>query len=154
MIRGIRFRLKSQWADYLNKIFQNIDVKNYDWRISEDEIICSDGMKKSPIVFTEKELDGDAFSLCLQKAPYYVIHANIRAYLPEDKNKNEIIHNYSDFKKSHCLFLLLCYDTTNAEFYCKDMNILEKVRLACKENKLRDIFYITDDNDNRDTFHV
>ncbi len=149
-MRGISFEIDNNYDKQLCKILSNIDVCDYTWVISEDEIYVKDDLGKQ--FFSKKVIDGKEFLEIISKGDYYIIFANIKAF--SNREITSKINDHKDFISSSCDFILLCSDSVFVEFYAKDISIIEKVKSACITHMYQNIKYITDENDNRTFFYV
>ena len=116
-MRGIEFVTDVGYGDVLNELFLDISLNDYEFYISEDEILSKLGApaipQKADIKFLEK------MKMC---APYYVFFINLQAY-----RKGEIeqkISTYEEFKKSTCQFIILIADGRCFDIYAKDEQLL------------------------------
>jgi len=149
-IRGLSFKISNKYNNHLYKIFSSINVLDYDWDVSQDEIyIGKDNVKN---LFSKQYLNGEEFQNAITSKEYYMVSANIKAYL-NGKAKSDIIY-YEDFLNSSCQLIMLCHDSIHVEFYCKDKNIIESLKLSCEKNLYQKIELITSQNDCRTIMSV
>lgn len=148
-MRGVSFRIPSEYNKYLWKIFECVDYSKYTWYISQDEILYFDERegKASSNFFQKKVLTGKEFQECITKTDYYIYLVNIQAY-PTNGEKIDIV-TYDDFKKSKCEILFLCADSEYIDLYSKNDEYTKKVFDLCIRNEWKDVKYITDMNDER-----
>ncbi len=140
MIRGVEFLVPQPDPDILHQILGCVDVKSYDWEVSESDIeTCGhfyDKLRYSGEEFAEKI-----------KEPQRIIASKILAY-PVGETDDEPMY-YEDFLRSKCRLVLIVYDCEYTALYCKDAQMS---RLFF-ENALRrgfgEVIYKTDENDGR-----
>lgn len=143
MIRGIKFKIPNKWGYVLKDILKDISLENYIVKINEDNEIWIENDKQ---LLEEKIIEGEKFSKLISKNLYYTIFANIHIYEKESKISN--IKTYEQFLKSDCEIIILIIDSIDVCIYVKNKEILNRIELNVKENKFKNIKYITDENDN------
>lgn len=143
MIRGIKFKIPNKWGYILKDILKDISLENYIVKINEDNEIWIENDKQ---LLEEKIIEGEKFSKLISKNLYYTIFANIHIYEKESKISN--IKTYEQFLKSDCEIIILIIDSIDVCIYVKNKEILNRIELNVKENKFKNINYITDENDN------
>ena len=143
MIRGIKFKIPNKWGYILKDILKDISLENYIVKINEDNEIWIENDKQ---LLEEKIIEGEKFSKLISKNLYYTIFANIHIYEKESKISN--IKTYEQFLKSDCEIIILIIDSIDVCIYVKNKEILNRIELNVKENKFKNIKYITDENDN------
>ncbi len=117
---------------YLFEILKDIELLNYKWAISADEVLyVENGIEKNSL-FEDDIIDGEKLLQCIVKEDYYLIFADIKGY----KLNGDIseVETYSDYLQSDCEFILLCTDSKFIDFYCKDKNNLKVVYDNCLRN--------------------
>ena len=142
MIRGIKFKIPNKWGYVLKDILKDISLENYIVKINEDNEIWIENDKQ---LLEEKIIEGEKFSKLISKNLYYTIFANIHIYEKESKISN--IKTYEQFLKSDCEIIILIIDSIDVCIYVKNKEILNRIELNVKENKFKNIKYITDEND-------
>ena len=143
MIRGIKFKIPNKWGYVLKDILKDISLENYIVKINEDNEIWIENNKQ---LLEEKIIEGEKFSKLISKNLYYTIFANIHIYEKGSKISN--IKTYEEFLKSDCKIIILIIDSVDVYIYVRNKEILNRIELNAKENKLKNIKYITDENDN------
>ncbi len=141
MIRGLTFKIQNEYSNFLARILRNIDISKYYWSISEDEIF---NKLNNEFLFNNDKYNGIEFEKIINGNIYYIIFANIKAYLIE--TEYEDILNYDDFIKSNCQMIILCYDSEFIEIYCKDLSEIEIIKENARQISIGEIEYITDEN--------
>lgn len=149
---GLSIRVKNEPDRFLSKIFHGIDLTKYIWEINEDDIMYTENNKHMQGLFENDVMSGEEFFKCISKESYYLIFADIKAYLT-GSNCVEI-NTYNDYLASDCQIILLCADSTFIDFYSKDIEILDQVHKNCVYNNFEQITIITEDNDSRTRMSV
>ena len=144
---GLSFRLKNTIENFLYKILYGIDFAKYTWKINEDDVLYTEHNKGMHGLFPNDILNGEEFFECISREYYYMFFIDIKAYLV-GSNCLEI-SSYADYMNSDCQMILLCADSTFIDFYCKDIEVLDRVRKNCICNNFEQITVITEDNDVR-----
>ena len=141
-MRGIEFDADVGYDDVMNRLLTGISLKDYDFYISEDEILSN---LELPETFAKINIEFfESLKMC---TPYYVLFINLHAY-----RKGEIqqrISTYEDFIKSTCQFIILVVDGRYFEIYTKDEQLLlQFIKNAITLNG-KDIKIKTDHDDGR-----
>lgn len=144
MIRGIEFKINIQHKDILNEILKAISLDDYDFYISEDEVICNNGKVQMQI---PKKGDGKLFKNLAIYIPYYVDFINLRAY--KKGQENDQINNYTQFINSECQFTILIVDGQYLEIYAKSDNLILQFIKNAVQLKGEEIKIKTDYDDGR-----
>lgn len=144
MIRGIEFKINIQHKDILNEILKDISLDDYDFYISEDEVICNNGKVQMQI---PKKGDGKLFKNLAIYIPYYVDFINLRAY--KKGQENDQINNYTQFINSECQFTILIVDGQYLEIYAKSDNLILQFIKNAVQLKGEEIKIKTDYDDGR-----
>ena len=155
MIRGIRFEIPNKHGKYLNEIFKNIDLFQYQWNLQYVDVYLGenggirnvDSFDEHITLPEEGWHNGQKFQKMISENDYYLVFLELFAY--PLKSKATEIRGYEDYAKSDCQLILLCYDVAYYDFYAKNNKIIEQVRKNCIQNGYENIKYITDDNDTR-----
>ena len=142
MIKGIQFEIPNKWGYILRDILKNINLENYVFEINDDNEIWMENDKQ---LLIENIINGKDFYKLISKNPYYAIFANIHIY--KKGSKIDKIKTYEEFLDSECEFIILIMDSIDVCIYVKDKEILNKIELNAKQNKFKNIKYITDEND-------
>jgi len=127
---GIRFEFPNTYDRYLEKLFENISVKDYTWYVLHSE---------SYIPFNEEDVfflpegiySGEDFlsKICLTPE-YYLLWIKIFAVPNEKKFYPEKINSYKDYVESPVTFCLTC-DERFSDFYSKNDKITDIVFKNC-----------------------
>lgn len=144
MIRGIEFKINIQHKDILNEILKDISLDDYDFYISEDEVICNNGKVQMQI---PKKGDEKLFENLAIHIPYYVDFINLRAY--KKGQENDQINNYTQFINSECQFIILIVDGQYLEIYAKSDNLILQFIKNAVQLKGEEIKIKTDYDDGR-----
>lgn len=152
-MRGITFKLKNEYNNFLFKIFSNIEVGDFVWVIGNNEIIYKDKENNLNVsIFDEAIMNGQDFLRNIEAGDYYLVYADIKAFNNLSKITN--VTKYDDFVNSYCEIALFCTDTIYVELYCKDKIILNKIIENCHQFRFSDIQILTKQNDSRREFSV
>lgn len=150
---GINLKLKNEYNNFLHKIFNGININNYDWKIVEDEIIYNDIEGSiNTTIFDNKIMCGDDFFRSIQMEKYYLINVNIQAFIVDSPMSD--IETYDDFANSTCEIALFCTDTVYIEVYCKNQKVLSEIISNCKKYNFEDLEILTEKTDNRINFGI
>lgn len=136
---GLDIKVKNGYSNYLNKIFNGIDLFNYVWEINADDFLYSENGEVKGDFFGADVLNAEEFIKCISRDSYYMIFADIKAY-PLGNERIEI-KAFEDFLKSSCEMVILCTDSAFIEFYCKDREVLDKVYNNCIDNGFEKVEY-------------
>lgn len=152
-MRGISFKLKNEYNNYLFKIFDNTEVYKFYWNICDSEIIYKDENNQlHTSIFDKDIIDGHDFLKRIKLDSYYLVYADIKAFNSTTHITN--IVTYDDFINSNCEIALFCVDTTYVELYCKNKEILNKIIVNCIRFGFSDLQILTHENDSRTQFSV
>jgi len=135
-IRGIRFEIKNIWDNSLIKIFNGIDLNQYDIEIVDEDILFEEDINN-------KNIDNIFFI----NDKYYLIFLDAEFKI-KNSNSSKILH-FNDFLKSSYDLIILIYDSIYVDIYCKKINFIEIIKNNAEANNYKNIEYIDDDNDNR-----
>lgn len=141
MIRGIRVKLPNEYDSFINTVLHGIDMKNYIWRIDEDQVFIGGG----DFLFSTDCYNGQDFERISSKPSYYVVFLNLKAFITGDINIE--IKGYDDFLKSNCELIILVSDAIYMSIYAKNRNNIETIKFNAQKNNFQDIEYITQEND-------
>ncbi len=109
---GIEFERPNECNNFLNDLFENINLSNFKINISEDEIYYNN----QNICFDKVYVKGKF------KSNIYIVFLNLKIY-PKNNTDYEIIKNYKDFEKSNCQLMILINDVNFVEIYFKNVNL-------------------------------
>lgn len=146
-MRGIEFQLDIEYGDVLNEILSGIPLNEYDYYISEDEIL---GASDLPVVYPK--VDASYFGELEKCAPYLVCFFNLQAYRRGETRQK--IEKYEDFSKSSCQFIVLIADGYDFEIYAKDDQLLLQFIKNASALHAKDIRIKTDYCDGRTRMSV
>lgn len=141
-MRGIEFISDVGYADVINEVLTAIPLSNYDFFISEDEVLVN----YKTFEFSHK-VSAEIFENLKKLSPYYVLSINLQAY-PKGKLPQSIT-TYEDFLKSDCQFILLIIDGRYFEIYVKEEGLLMRFIKNAITLKGKSIKIKTDSNDGR-----
>lgn len=117
-MRGIEFRRESDIVAPLKKLFNNINLDEYDWVVLENEIV-----RNNKDLYLPEEMDGTQFGELINNGQDdMIIFLNIQAYPKNSKHKE--IPNFIDFVNSECEIIFLIVDLYEVEIYAKNKNLL------------------------------
>lgn len=149
MLRGISF-LKENGRGKLCKIFEGIDVTNFNWYYVADESeVWTDNENEE--YFDKKYYSGKEFLRCIDKDGY-VIFLKLQAYSGDVKVEN--VTSYEEYVKSDCQIIVLIYDCEYVEIYCKDTKLTKSFFDQVKRMNYGNVELITDENDRRTSFCI
>ena len=153
MIRGMSFRAANPDYHVLGKILKNVKIEEYTWYMIEgqSEVWAEAGEEQGNCFFDKAEYQGEEFRLKIQGGAY-IIFLKLEAY---SQGKNQVdLCSYEEFQKSGCKILILIYDCEFIEVYVKGEELLERIHQDVIDNQFRDVSYISDCNDERETWNV
>lgn len=150
MIRGISFHIPNGYLGLFSDITKDIEINRYFWFVSEDQVFNKSIDTSNEFFFDSERYIGNDFQKKVIDKNYYVIFANLQAYL--SANDFIKIDTYDDFQNSNCEIVILISDGIFVDVYAKDKNIIEAIRFNAQHNNFSEIAYITDENDNRTEF--
>lgn len=125
---GLEFKVKNGYNNFLYKIFNSINVQQYEWDIITDDIINSQS-KVNDGIFTSSTVDGKSFLNAIMDKNYQMIFVDLKAF--KSGSEHIEITNFKDFTESDCEIIFLCVDSIFIEFYAKDELILNTVYNNC-----------------------
>ena len=138
---GLDINVKNQYSNYLEKIFQSINLSIYDWEVITDDILVRENGKIKEGLFNSHFLNGNNLNEAISKESYYMIFVDLKAYPLNTKRKN--IQTYKDFVESECRLIFLCTDSTFIEVYCKDSKTLAKIYDNCINYSFESVMYVS-----------
>jgi hypothetical protein len=142
MQRGIRFKVPNEWGTIINFILENIQLRDYIFNISNDEI----HLEKEGFLFNNEDvMEGEVFENLISQSKYYALFANIQRYPKDSIVKN--IKTYDDFLKSDCDLIVIIVDGTFVDIFVKFEKDFIQIANNAKKNNFIDIEYITEKND-------
>lgn len=153
-MRGVRFCIPNEYAQFLWEILKFINFENYTWYSEQVEILYFNEMegKACNDFFASDCLTGAEFKERITREDYYLSSVNIKAY-PLNAKKESIL-TYDDFSKSQCEIIVLCTDSEYVDCYSKNEAFCEKVYTMCLQHGFQNVEYITEINDERTGLRV
>jgi len=139
---GIKFKVPIGYHDHLCKIFDSIDVTNFDWDIITDDIIDPDRTKNISGIFCADTVDGRCLLSRITKKSYQLIFADLKAYPVGSEHKT--INTFEDYISSDCQIVLLCIDSAYIDFFCKNASVLDTVHKNCLANDYENIEFLSE----------
>ncbi len=121
---GIELELNSIRSIDLANIFNNINLNNYNFKITEDEVFNNVNLLENI----------DFKKLVYSKS--YINFLNVQVYFQRIK-KFPIINSYNTFLESSCKLILLIIDGKELEIYFKDEKLKEQIMLNLKNKKYK-----------------
>ncbi len=142
---GLKFNIENKYDIILKKIFENIDLNNYKWHITEDEILTVKGDN----LFSNQEYENNDFQKIITKL-HYPIFLTLELW-PKTSNITEI-KDYADFMQDKCELILFITDTSYVEIYSKQEKILEAILRNVKRYDIKQSEIITNNDKKRKKF--
>jgi hypothetical protein len=139
-LTGISFKTQIGYSNYLSQIFDSIDVTKYKWLIVTDDMVYPQNTQMSESIFDSDIVSGESFQNSLNKDDYQMIFVDLKAFSVGGEISN--VETYHDFINSDCQLVLLCVDSMFFEIYCKEVDIIEKIRRNCIANQFENIKFI------------
>lgn len=140
MIRGVEFLVPQTDPDILHQVLGCIDVKSYDWEVSEK------GIDTWGYFYDKLRYSGEEFAEKI-KEPHCIIASKLLAY-PIGETDNDPMY-YEDFLRSKCQLVLIMYDRQYTELYCKDEEVSRLFFYNAVRRGFDEVIYKTDENDGR-----
>mgnify|MGYP004619122221 CR=1 FL=1 len=152
MVRGITFISKTEMSnEEFIKIFNDINLDKYKIKTGFQELynpLSYDSIQDIPDVSW-----GDFKKFC-DNNKFITIFLELFAY-KQEINLNVLPNDYEDFLKSEFELAVFIYDSKYLDFYCKRLEVLEKVmKNISTQVECSFLGYITDENDERKKFRV
>ena len=141
---GINFRIENEYGSPLKKIFNQICINKYYWKIEFAETYNYTNEELDDNMFNKDILTGTEFENEVNIEIYYMIFLTALAF----KNKEDIvqINNYNDFAKSKSELAFICSDNEYISIFCKDRSVLEQILNNCKNHNFENVEIITEEN--------
>ena len=142
---NVRFKIKNGQGNSLKKIFNNININNYNWNIEYSEVYeCSDGTLGKNI-FAQDVMTGKEFEKDVNTEIYYMIFLTAIAF----ENTDDIVYvnNYEDFIRSNAKIAFVCVDAQYIDICSKDESVLKQIIKNCKDNEFTNIEIINEEKD-------
>ena len=126
---GIEFKKSNEHDNFLNYLFENIDLNDYEIDITEDEMYYDNQNIHFDKLYNEGKF----------KSGIYVIFINLKIY-PKNNTNYENIKTYEDFINSSCQLMVLINDSVYVEIYFKDKLLKNKILSnVCKKRIKYDV---------------
>jgi len=132
---GFDFELVNKESNYLFRLLRQFDFDRFIWHIPFHEVYPIDD---DVDVFPERIISGDKFKEIINNT-YYLVFASIGAFPIESSFNN--VTNYKEYRDSTCYFYLICVDSCFGKIFCKDTEMLNKIKKECNGE---DILFIND----------
>ncbi len=129
----IEFKIPNDYNKYLFKIFENINLSDCIFFISEDEVID----RKGNYIFTKSVYDYNEFQQIVRLKDYYLMFLKIQLY--KETINNKIINNYQDFLNSDCELIIFITDCQFIQIYCKNNELFDHIYNNVLKNGFTDI---------------
>ena len=145
----IGLECKTTEHNVLKFLFTSLGVNDYDWIISEDEVILQNHrylLSKHPNI--------NEFNQFITNEQFVIIFINVQGYKKNSMKSNVNLVSYQDFMKSACEIIVLISDGYLVEIYCKDRDVLRLFAANLKKSGCKDIKYKTLENDGRTKLSV
>lgn len=128
----IKFMIDNEYDTILNKIFNGIDLTQYNCRIEEEEVYNEVGQVFfNELTYTGKEL------VEIIKQSHYPNFLNLQFYTGNIANNP--IQNYEQFINSNCEMVILIVDSIFVEVYCKNQENIKKIFINATDNNFSNI---------------
>ncbi len=135
---GIKFQIRNEHDVVLDKIFENIDLKNYFLKITNEEVFD----EKRNNFFEQQIYTSLKFKNLIKLRKHYPVFLTLQLY-KDNKNMVEI-QNYDNYLNSHCELLLYIIDNIFVEIYSKNENYLKAIKHNALKNKYVNVQDIND----------
>lgn len=135
---GIKFQIRNEHDVVLDKIFENIDLKNYFFKITNEEVFDEKGNN----FFEQQIYTSLGFRNLIKLRKYYPVFLTLQLY-KDNKNMVEI-QNYDNYLNSDCELLLYIIDNIFVEIYSKNENYLKVIKHNVLKNKYVNVQDIND----------
>ncbi len=137
--------VKNKYSNYLFRILEGIDLSKYEWEIiTDDTLYFENRLLKQGIFNNNRILTGDELLSCISRENYYMIFVDIKAYLVGKEGVK--VQTFDEFLKSNCILVFICTDSSFIEVYCKDKEVLEKIRNNCIGDDFEKVDYLDDED--------
>lgn len=143
---GLKFKIKNEYNNFLDKILLNIDSNDYKWIVIESEVYTQKGLD----LFDTDTYSNSEFKSLIKNHIHYTIFSNIQLYNKDDEV--DPINNYDDFLKSKCILELFISDSNFVEIYTKNMKLLEILKNNAVSNEFETIELITSNENAKKVF--
>lgn len=142
---NVRFKIKNEYDNPLKKIFNNINIRNYYWKIEYSEVYdCNDEILGKNI-FDQDIMTGKEFETDANTEIYYMIFLTAIAFDSRDTIVD--VNNYADFVNSNAKIAFVCTDNVYIDVFSKDESVLKQIINNCEHNKFIDVEIINEEKD-------
>ena len=139
----IKFEIGNEYNNFLSKIFNHFDEKDYVWEILDSEVLIN----ADQVLFEKEYYDNDSFKKIINEKKYYIIFLKIKLYKSSVSLKN--INKSNEILKSDWELLLDIVDSTYVDVYTKNKTIFDIIYNNAIENNFSNINIIENgDKDN------
>ncbi|GKS14038.1 hypothetical protein YDYSY3_50380 [Paenibacillus chitinolyticus] len=149
MKRGISFLLPNLYGTPLADLLSPVELTAYNWLVDGVESYVLEEDRLGDLLFPNpiETMDGDRFKERICTGRHYLIFVDIKAF-PTGSTVQEVA-NYGQFTSSGCELALIIVDSVYAALYCKDRDLLTRLKENAVRQGYEDVAYISDDNDFR-----
>lgn len=148
MIRGIRFKIEQNYGWFLCDLFKSFNLDKYNFILKDTNIHGYDNNR----LINLNEYSGRDFKNLICNSFEYKIYCAI-IQISEEKDF-KFVNNYIEFINSKLNLIILIYDYSYVDVYCKNKNEIELLINNIKKINIEDFEEITDDNDERVGMYV
>lgn len=148
MIIGVRFNIPNQYGKIISDIFDDVYIKQYNWKVFDSEVICQNDHNED--LFQSKIYNSNQFLRLISETEYYVVFLGLCAF-PDGKVITNI-NNYKDFVGSDCEICMFITDCIFVDIYANSFEIIEKIKSNAEKNGFERITLITEEDDRRIKF--
>lgn len=150
MVRGVEFEILQQNANVLWQMLNCINIEDCEWyAVDGQEEVWNE--KGNEDFFKTQHFSGKDFAQKV-KSNHKIIFLKLQAYFLDGIFSD--VQTYEEFLKSNCQIIVLVTDCEYVEIYCKDINLLNQLYHHALSQEYKNVRYITDDNDHRETMNV
>ncbi len=142
-MKVIKFEIGNEYNNFLSKIFNHLDEKDYVWEILDSEVLIN----ADQVLFEKEYYDNDIFKKIINENKYYIIFLKIKLYKNIVSLKN--VNKENDLLKRDCELFLDIDDSIYVDIYTKNKTIFDTIYNNVVENNFSNINIIEnvgDDN--------
>ena len=142
-MKVIKFEIGNEYNNFLSKIFNHFDEKDYVWEILDSEVLIN----ADQVLFEKEYYDNDIFKKIINENKYYIIFLKIKLYKNIVSLKN--VNKENDLLKRDCELFLDIDDSIYVDIYTKNKTIFDTIYNNVVENNFSNINIIEnvgDDN--------
>jgi hypothetical protein len=143
---GIEIKKETSYEQVIYDLLKNIEFNNYEWVISQYEIIFENDNNNDdiPVCLSGKQIK----KLIKDSGNYYVLFLNLQVY--QKKSNFSKIESYNDFINSSCELIILFSDNSFIEIYFKS-DYLKNIIIKNLDSMQIEYTVKTIENDSRKT---